>query len=606
MQRKSVNAAYKRDEKHDTTAFLLCFFFGVFGGHRMYLGEWAAASRRLVLPLIIATLMLLGVTQVLPASVVIGLLIPFVLAALIWEIIDLFRIDHEVYERNLALAERLIAGAVLSDPAVVRSALDKMEGEMQTAHDAATASATREENATTFVAAAATVSALPEPAADVPAQAESAAIAETGDGAAVTTGAGYAAISYVATTTTELGEPADIVAATNTDTSEEWSETRTWTNHAEESRTASAAELESARADDMRRTDEDAIQATDASGVDIEENVTLEHRQTPWSTTDSVETGMAVGIARTREMAEEETTEEDTNPSLLAVSAEDDTWPGSGAAARRANTGGLVASAGWVAVDDASDSARPDAAATPIADVEPGTGPMHVVLPDQFVETEDQPLVEPALTEEEEWQLLLEEEAAQQRDGETFLPPVVPLVTAAETEPIVHGALEAAMSSPSGAIPVVTTDEDLAASSESAPELAAAAVEEPTQQGQAGAEPSHADAAAVPTGAAAEIAPVSEWHSQPDRVETAERADETAQADQRDTGGFTATGPEAAANPHRVRRIREVLEVRRDNALLRELSAEEYIEIDDDPEPVRVRLRQELHRQAADLLESAN
>lgn len=90
-QRAAVQAEYERNAKSPTTAFLLCFFLGAFGAHRFYLGQTAAGVVRLVLS-------------------------PLVIPTIIWEIVDLFRIDADVATSNQTLAGRLIARAALAAP----------------------------------------------------------------------------------------------------------------------------------------------------------------------------------------------------------------------------------------------------------------------------------------------------------------------------------------------------------------------------------------------------------------------------------------------------------------------------------------------------------
>jgi TM2 domain-containing membrane protein YozV len=96
-QQQFVRATYSARAKNPTTAFLLCFFLGIFGAHRFYLGQTGQ-----------------GVVRV--------ILVPLIVPGLIWEILDLFRIDGEVYERNLKLAEELVARAALAQPNVALEA----------------------------------------------------------------------------------------------------------------------------------------------------------------------------------------------------------------------------------------------------------------------------------------------------------------------------------------------------------------------------------------------------------------------------------------------------------------------------------------------------
>ncbi|MDE3230094.1 MAG: hypothetical protein KGO05_09435, partial [Chloroflexota bacterium] len=91
----------------------------------------------LALFLVGAAALIWGLTQTLPltsqlashpagaALDTLGVLL--LLAALIWEIVDLGRIDHEVYQRNLLLAEGIIAGNLLDDHSGVDAALQRAE-----------------------------------------------------------------------------------------------------------------------------------------------------------------------------------------------------------------------------------------------------------------------------------------------------------------------------------------------------------------------------------------------------------------------------------------------------------------------------------------------
>src|SRR5215469_11500125 len=64
-QEDAVQREYDARAKNATTAFLLCYFLGVFGAHRIYLGQWGAAALRLLLPLIAVALAILGILDVL-------------------------------------------------------------------------------------------------------------------------------------------------------------------------------------------------------------------------------------------------------------------------------------------------------------------------------------------------------------------------------------------------------------------------------------------------------------------------------------------------------------------------------------------------------------
>lgn len=120
-----VKSQYEECETNPTAAYLLCFFLGSAGAHRFYLKEWRVGFAHLALFLLGAVSLIFGLTQTLPltsqlASHPVGaaldtLGVLLLLAALIWEIIDLGRIDEQVYQRNLLIAEGIIAANLLAE-----------------------------------------------------------------------------------------------------------------------------------------------------------------------------------------------------------------------------------------------------------------------------------------------------------------------------------------------------------------------------------------------------------------------------------------------------------------------------------------------------------
>lgn len=132
--RTATKAQYEQRSTHATTAFLLCFFLGYLGAHRFYLGQWRTGLAHLVVFLAGAAAVIAGYFTSKPldeALYVIGGLV--ILASLIWEIVDLGRIDNEIHRRNTLLAEGLIAGALLADPAPVEGAMRKLDEVVHTA-----------------------------------------------------------------------------------------------------------------------------------------------------------------------------------------------------------------------------------------------------------------------------------------------------------------------------------------------------------------------------------------------------------------------------------------------------------------------------------------
>jgi TM2 domain-containing membrane protein YozV len=133
-QQDAVQHEYDARAKNPTTAFLLCYFLGVFGAHRIYLAQWGAAALRLLLPLIAAALAILGLLDVLSFATF-ALAIIALLCALIWEALDLISLDSEVNAANSALMDRLLATSALtpasaspSSPRRPESLPEPMEG----------------------------------------------------------------------------------------------------------------------------------------------------------------------------------------------------------------------------------------------------------------------------------------------------------------------------------------------------------------------------------------------------------------------------------------------------------------------------------------------
>jgi TM2 domain-containing membrane protein YozV len=116
-QQETLQRAYDARAKNPTTAFLLCYFLGVFGAHRIYLGQWGAAVLRLLLPLIAAGLAILGILDVLSFAAF-SLAVITLLCALVWEALDLAHIDREVSAANAAMMDRLLANVVPAGPSI--------------------------------------------------------------------------------------------------------------------------------------------------------------------------------------------------------------------------------------------------------------------------------------------------------------------------------------------------------------------------------------------------------------------------------------------------------------------------------------------------------
>ena len=126
-QRKQLSRQYRHDAKDETTAFLSGFFLGIFGAHHYYLGEWARGLAHLILPVLAALAVVAGVFGDLPSLPVTIIVVVLLVAALIWEIVDLFQIDGKVRKRNLALAESLIGAGALADSSALAGAVAKLD-----------------------------------------------------------------------------------------------------------------------------------------------------------------------------------------------------------------------------------------------------------------------------------------------------------------------------------------------------------------------------------------------------------------------------------------------------------------------------------------------
>jgi TM2 domain-containing membrane protein YozV len=153
-QQEEITKAYEKQAENETAAFLWCFFLGWMGAHRFYLRQWGQGLIHLILALITIGIAVGGALANLDPTLVVLAALPFGLAALLWEIIDLFRIDDEVSGRNLRLAEKLIADTMLADTSVLQQAQTKLD---EVLHHVAAESgqSTEAELVTTGLAAAA-------------------------------------------------------------------------------------------------------------------------------------------------------------------------------------------------------------------------------------------------------------------------------------------------------------------------------------------------------------------------------------------------------------------------------------------------------------------
>ncbi len=257
-RRDTIKKQYEERAVSPTAAFLLCFFLGSAGAHRFYLRQWRVAFAHLALFTLGAVALVAGLIQTVPLTTQLathpgGLALDIagvvlLLAALIWEIIDLSHIDHEVYHRNLLLAEGIIAGSLLADQTPVANAREKVGAVL---HEApAQIQPTPATEASLYGGGAGIITA--NEVADARALAE-----ETG---------GYSAISYTAVSQFNASaDPDQTQPDAHVAPAENWSET-----------TSSAETLPNASADEAPLT--------------VTETTTHTHTEDGARTTDSYET----------------------------------------------------------------------------------------------------------------------------------------------------------------------------------------------------------------------------------------------------------------------------------------------------------------------------
>jgi hypothetical protein len=269
QRREAVKSQYEERATNPTAAFLLCFFLGSAGAHRFYLGEWRVALAHLALFVAGVAALAAGLIQTLPLTVnlvshplgfaldVAG--VALLLAALVWEIIDLGRIDHQVYHRNLLLAEGIIAGNLLADQSVIEGARERLGATAQRAREQAQAAAA---SPVAAVAGAAPFAGAGIITANEVADAR--ALAEES--------AGFSTISYAEMSRFEISADPDQARQASADAAREgnWTET-----------TATAETLPGA--------------ASDAAPMPVSETITRTHTEDGPRVTDSYEVDRVAG-----------------------------------------------------------------------------------------------------------------------------------------------------------------------------------------------------------------------------------------------------------------------------------------------------------------------
>ena len=665
QQQADIAKAYHRDAEHSTTAFLYCFFLGTLGIHRFYLGQWRKGFAHLLLPILIAAVVVAGVALNWSPLLVVAVIIPLAVIALVWEIVDLFTIDHEVYTRNLKVAEQLIAASLLADHSVERRADTKLDSMLHATEAQATVAANRDQTAASAESAAVVTSEAKAVAEAAPALVPgNAAVVET-IGADTRQGASAAVSSaeYIGTTTTQVSDDPEDTKRTESASQQQptsWSETERFHAGAlEASGAAVAAEEMSAASggtEDERAADAEAT----ANDFSFDQSLTRGREASAFSVTDSAElmTTMAVADA-TRE--EEQATVEEETP-LSAQEAEAVTWPDhdpvrfdepepdasrgqpswgeaeviGGSAALAAESDLVATNSAYSPGVDATDMSQYPGAVESIADIEGSdAAPLYISLPDEpavaqpFFDVTDSALpgddfATSGSGEPDDGLVVFirdqlgagagagdgdgagAEMAAEAASSETvssnepprasYIPPTVPVITTLGASALEAGS---AFSRPEDTESHAGHGETLAeVAGATAFGVAAGAAyegfthrEDHSHDGLAPAVDKPAPQVQTPRAVESE-APVAEPAPVlPDATADAASAQET-------------TPAEAAHN--RKRHIRVVRQVKVGGEVIEEMAAEEYIDEDADPEPVRQRLEAMLRQQASGAIPAVN
>ena len=297
-QQEEIAVAYKKQAENETAAFLWCFFLGWMGAHRFFLRQWTQAFLHLLVALITAGIIVVGVVFQLDPTLIVLTALPFGLIALLWEVIDLFRIDDEVSSRNLRLAETLIASTMLADTTVERQAEARLGEVLHNVAQQSTGEALSEEATTAAVLAAE----QPETAAAEEVNAEAAESNTTE--------------RYEATTITQAS---DDPSATKSEQQPVPAGSRDWTA------------TESASVDEIAGADSPEAGAGDvaaAEAVHGTETVTEAHTESGYSVTDSVDTVVTESVSAGEGVEEtpDAVLAADLTP-ITVAEAEAPTWP---------------------------------------------------------------------------------------------------------------------------------------------------------------------------------------------------------------------------------------------------------------------------------------
>jgi TM2 domain-containing membrane protein YozV len=531
-QQEEITKAYKKQAINETAAFLWCFFLGWMGAHRFYLRQWGQGFIHLILALITIVIVVGGALAGVDPTIIIVAALPFGLAALIWEVIDLFRIDNEVAAMNLRLAETLIASTMLADTSVLQQAQTKLD-EVLTHVAAEDTQSTEAEEAAVATAAAETDAAAEPAIATGVSEAPVEAVAATG----------ATVERYEATTTTRVSadpnvdekDDRPVVAGTR-----DWSET------------------EAESQDTLGSTEPGPGDTTE--GAYIDKSVTLAHTESGYSSTDSIDTVVSESAAVAEDTGEAVVAADMTT--MSAAESEAPTWPNLPPVAPAEETRPV----------DYTDLGEPVSMA-PVADVDSvGATPLIVALgEDDNTSPAPAPVASYApMTEEEAAPSAVD--VSDSTPVESYIPPIVPVVDldAGDTQPVTAAPLDEEEPETLAELAGLATVAGAAAgfAEPDAPEVPPAAPEVPAEV---------PDTAAAVAGAAGTVEEVAAEAPPP----------EVAHAEQIEPAS------------HLLKRIRVTRQIKVNGEVVEETSLDELIEADADPEPVRQRLRQQLHNQAA-------
>ncbi|MGZ3665839.1 MAG: NINE protein [Ktedonobacterales bacterium] len=347
QQQAAVKKAYRARAESSTTAFISCFFLGVFGAHRFYLKKWRQGFLHLLLAIAIVLVLVGGflLNQPVATAIIAGILL---LLALLWEIVDLVRIDDEVAGHNIKLAEMLIAQTLLSDHAVEQQADAKLESLLhETAAEAnAAANYGRMPVDDHTDALAGTLSPNDTAAAPIPA-------------------IGAVAAQYVATTVTQISDDPNATQHGNRQSPEAEQQAAPHTESSVETDTVSDLPAEAAL-------------SGAALAPLVSEVVTHTHDVSGYSVTDGVETVTTASIPEPPQP--DSAAPAAIDPQLLPTSQEANaaTWPNYSPVQPEESA------SRWIA-PDVTDRGAIDGDVKPVADIDPaGVLPLHVALDDSL------------------------------------------------------------------------------------------------------------------------------------------------------------------------------------------------------------------------------